>query len=601
MSGSRSVNLNYRNENAVAHSYSNKRIFMNLKFNGLFVLLVVSLASCMVRNRQNSDTKSEKETAPESLISKIISQQVDVSKVATVNPADLFLKVGEAVKVKWLKSLIEKMPVEVWTNREEEEFKKFIGTLTAQDIDGFLARLGRLQGSKTHVQRFVSKPSNVDEVKYDLNQFPTLPLELVPDIQRAILLRYHLKNLGKDETTSEAQVPVQNASKLPAQINLSKDCQEVRNDHETLVANIEGVGSLQERVEKIKGTDLFPLNPCYGHNSEALANLLNQIDIDDVRQKLNFKIGEASYEIADVRSVVSALLDSHHDFRVDVYAKRVWVDFTGWVWRSQDQQTVQSIRSPIWFSYPKEDGSRVALPGEHSEVGILVYRNKNGSPSSETGSEVFERVAHIKFYAGVATQEHPRKAAFWRAKVDNDHSWAQPELEFAKTYISLSNTLGGEEGSRLDLENFLSASLKIKSALQGVLTRFELPKNGYGVFVCNDSVALLLGLWDSLRSDEALVRRSSSFPLVRLDKFVGTITGQLNTVVNLNIEERIYETAQVTEEYFNLYPSDSLVARDVFLELKKGAQDRNSQTFLRSSLRFNALESSERFIRYQKN
>jgi hypothetical protein len=230
---------------------------------------------------------------------------------------------------------------------------------------------------------------------------------------------------------------------------------------------------------------------CYAQNSIALARLLNGLSNTvagmPAMATLGWKGGD-TFPVASFADLADAFTGL--GLTVEIYSGRVPVDFLGWWFRTASGY--RSIRIATWIQARLPEGT-FSFPGEHGELDLIVRL-----PSGK-------RIAGLRWFMGVPDASEPQTAVYWRPHLELPVSWSQVLNELVVVL---------PPGQTAAAVPYWKAAANAMRGFQAIEDRYHPPLNGYGLFICSDSLAWLLSSFDGSPQGWGPARPTNAFPLI---------------------------------------------------------------------------------------
>ena len=371
-----------------------------------------------------------------------------------------------------------------------------------------------------------------------LDRFPTMPLANIEQMQSLSMLYGELARKEAPEATPPLAIPY---SIPPAAnsgwetVNFKNDgCTQPKDEWEVLpvVGNALNLYSGQAIVPNT-GTNVS----CYHENSEQFAQLLNRLantvpqngpipaEFSTVNATVQSPAG-APHPVTDFPTLLNAL--AQDGFTVEVYNARMFVDFLGLHYRKAGDAA--SIRFASWFQVTM-GGKPYVFPGEHGEISLFIQ--KNG-----------KRWAQANWFFGIPNKANPGIATYWRPAHYLRSAWNGYLSEVHENFppAAASKALP-----------WLTATSTMMFGFNSVYANHHPPLNGYGLFVCGDSVALALQKIWKTHGQPLKPRQTHIFPLVRSQRPNGyELQAELANAIGMT-----------TREMDMTYPPDYILSTDL--------------------------------------
>jgi hypothetical protein len=143
---------------------------------------------------------------------------------------------------------------------------------------------------------------------------------------------------------------------------------------------------------------------------------------------------------------------------------------------------------------------------------------------------------------GLPKKEMAQQVSYWRPYDAKDHSWSATVVEYQKSFKT-------EELA--EVQPWLTASAYVMRAFQWQQSTFNLPFNGYLMYVCNDSTVMSVAKYQSLSGKQSSGRLASVFPVIRAQSVTDT------TLTNLHVSDLLMGQAGVDKVFADrTYPTD---------------------------------------------
>ena len=318
-----------------------------------------------------------------------------------------------------------------------------------------------------------------------IDSFPQLPLQSVPSLQNAALVK------SAYYPNSQTVPPFDNGKLTRPEIfQLKADgCTPPIEDYSGMVFG--------QSVGIRKGFQMIDryMVPCFHENNDVAALLLNFLSNTQVGRTESLKVSLPNAEPRIVTSydeLLSYFKDNGYTF--EMYQTRAWADFLNMAYfpNLKDMGTKYSLRTPLWLNVPTSKGN-VNLPTEHSEIGIMIHKDR-------------KRLAQIRFYLGFPVGAFQNIPSMWRAHHEKQHSWIGTRRDMIAVY---------PPEKLADAKPFFAAMSETMSAFQNYQSRLSTIIATYGYMVCDDSVAVAT----LMLKQHGYNITTQAFPLVRFAGF----------------------------------------------------------------------------------
>jgi hypothetical protein len=415
------------------------------------------------------------------------------SSWATLKPSELLGQLGSPSnpepQIDLLGSLLENALKALDTPTVRALVERTLGPQAARDLE----RLTALDPKSSEYLRLKHQLATAWHAQIlagvsDFDKFPTIPLALIPQAQKLLLAK------GQPTTATLSPKPFPKAddgqwknTRLRAEGCPSRDVTKSLVNARLSIYTQEDPMQPQEAVS------------CFHENSLVLAELINRLsnNIAGESPSAELRVDDANYAVRDWASLLQAF--SAEGFSIEAYNIRGFVNFLGY--RFDVGGKPRAVRLATWFSFPQGSTTQT-LPGEHGEIDLLVRR----------GDSVW---ANIRWFVGVPAENFHGVVAYWRPYTFKRDKWESLVREHLEIHPPENLS---------PVADWLEASAWTARGFQSVYDRLGVPMNGYGLFVCSDSAALVLRKVQEIRNTAqgsprfesyAGHRLTNSFPLIR--------------------------------------------------------------------------------------
>lgn len=276
------------------------------------------------------------------------------------------------------------------------------------------------------------------------------------------------------------------------------------------------------------------VSPCFQEISTNLAFAFNAFANNELAGEHNavvIKTGDG-HEVTATSSL--ELLDAVRaaGYTLEILTSRVFVEFKALIWVDRSTQVMNSVRFSTWIK-AKADTTPVRAPAEHGEIVVVLH--KGG-----------ERVAQVRWYAGLPDEAFPNQSAYWRPFHELAAPWSGIVHETVEVYKGDMPMQGAAE--------WFTATAHLMKGYQAINVAVRPPYNAYGLLVCTDSLTAALAKLAEIRGQPH--RLSEAFPILRAQVKVDTSEHALTLDAFLEKHASIAPST-----LSSVYPVDTIVAR----------------------------------------
>ncbi len=445
-----------------------------------------------------------------SLVTQLFTARADVETAASMKPSEVWERLGmgpggRAARVAMLTKVLRLAATSLGGAELPAVFEQSFG-LGPEFLREWFAGAA---GDALYAQLATRLDEMLESDPRKLDRFPTVPLAAIPQIQKAMF------EAAKPtlQPSPPLAYPPHAAENAEAMVTLAENGCAAPNPSRAPVLKEAGLYGGHELIDRA-------VMPCFHDNAVKLAGILSRLANTvghpaapkaEVELRLRFgadDADDASHSTVRSYEDLLALLEAQ-GYTVEIFSTRVVADFFG-VSYSEDGQTFRPVRANLWIA-AKVDGEVVRIPAEHGEIGLMVHRDG-------------KRFAEVRYYLGLPDQAHPGIGSYWRPRSEKDTSWSGAMHERIETFSGYSTAAA---------KSWLESVARAMRGFQAAHDRVGLPLDGYGVFVCADSLVLASAAKQTV--EQTLSGRITNvFPVVRAGKaVVGGIEVDVEAMVSI--------------------------------------------------------------------
>jgi len=267
---------------------------------------------------------------------------------------------------------------------------------------------------------------------------------------------------------------------------------------------------------------------CVEQNSTALAEIFNQLSNTSSRAPLASGLtisagAEKSQSLTNNSELLAAL--GKLGYTAEIYTTKAQVDFLGLGFI--DANGYRPIKSTAYV----QNSQGKPQVANHGEVNIILH--KNGKIAAKLG-----------WFFGIPDASHPGLATLWRPQVYKRAAWNEPVTENKRVYTP---------AQMQDAWPWLESAGDLMRGFRQVDQTFHVPANGYGLFICGDSLSMVLEHASRMSKNicnSAL--KTNVFPILRAGEMPIQAAGKSINISKIVTDQAGIDASLLAQDY----PSD---------------------------------------------